>query len=224
MADHPIIMSAESVCGILAKRTTQTRRVMRVQPVGHRTGWSQSLEPGDVYIELDGSVTRAVVSRGRNKRDAGELTPQKVRCPYGQSGDALWVREQWAAHPMLNDCRPSDIGPGHRIWFAADENKPAGSRWRPSIHMPKWAARLWLEVREVRVEQIQDISFEDIEDEGVPIEDTGPSGEKGILAYRDFRQLWDSLNAKRGHPWSNNDGVWAITFKLLETRSDTTQS
>ena len=77
-------------------------------------------------------------------------------------------------------------------------------------------AELWLEIVDVRIERLQDISLEDIEDEGVPLINTGPSGEKGVLAYEDFRILWDSINAKKGFGWDTNPWVAVYTFKRID--------
>ena len=80
----------------------------------------------------------------------------------------------------------------------------------PSIHMPKFAARIWLEVVSVRAERLQDISYEDVKAEGILFPFS-----KQTLWLEAFGQLWDSLNAKRGHLWSANDWVWAVEFSVV---------
>ncbi|KKL85055.1 hypothetical protein LCGC14_1958480, partial [marine sediment metagenome] len=83
MSEHPILFTSDMVKAILDGSKTQTRRVIKPQPIGYRTCFRDDLEAGDRYIETDGSLWLACESRGRNKRDAGILTPKEVRCPYG---------------------------------------------------------------------------------------------------------------------------------------------
>ena len=102
---------------------------------------------------------------------------------------------------------------GGYVYRADNDPQFEGCRWKPSIHMPKWAARIWLEVTGVRVERVQDISEEDAIAEGIP---------RGAVQYcghaiRLFRDLWDSINAKRGYPWEVNPWVWVVEFKRTET-------
>ncbi len=176
--ERPILFSGPMVRAILDGCKTQTRRVVRPQPGKEITDWSHDVEEGKRYV-YRGDVVRLAESRGRNKRDAGELTPHVVGCRYGNSGDRLWVRETWAQ------------GSGHRVAYRADgvcgawcdngdggflflphgymleactDKGPSfglgayGGRWRPSIHMPRWACRLRLEVTAVRAERLQEIS------------------------------------------------------------------
>lgn len=131
------------------------------------------------------------------------------RCPYGVPGDRLWVRETW--------------GPGP-FYRADDETISPSDGWRPSIHMPRWASRLTLEVVNVRVERLQDISDEDARAEGCPCYVCGAPLDgrsendchcfhKQADAY-DFRNLWDSINAERA-PWASNPWCWVVSFKRV---------
>lgn len=174
MRERGIIFSAPMVRALLAGHKTQTRRV--IKPL-----WSRCLDLGD---EDD---------REQARRD----------CPHGAPGDRLWVRETWGAWPHA--------GGGVRIeslrYRATDERPPdAGDawRWRPSIHMPRWASRITLELEQVRVERVHRMEYCDALAEGVE-----------SLAH--FRHLWDSLNSERGYPWASNPWVWAITFRVLGT-------
>ena len=140
-----------------------------------------------------------------------------VGYPYGQPGDRLWVRETWQV--VKADANPP------RVWYRADpgvEDCVAKSLvgwqgWRPAIHMPRAACRLVLEVTDVRVEKLQEISDEDAEAEGVELQGGAAlwphinRGDKMKSAYRD---LWDSINAKRA-PWASNPWVWVISFRRI---------
>lgn len=114
-------------------------------------------------------------------------------------GDILWVRETWAKDDTY--------------YYKADGS--CGSRcgkWKPSIHMPKEAARIWLEVTDVRVERLQEITEEDARAEGaLPTRE-----ERGYNCCRDeFITLWDSINSKRGYGWDTNPWVWVIEFERI---------
>jgi hypothetical protein len=153
-----------------------------------------------------------------NKQTGAGYALRYIRCPFGQPGDRLWVRE---THVITN---------ANEVVYRADypsnaeergmENIPPESavRWRPSIHMPRWASRITLEIVDVRVERVQDISNEDAIAEGC---NGGPHvegyGENNPAdPYEEFAILWDTINAKRGHPWSANDWVWALTVRRIE--------
>jgi len=155
----------------------------------------------------------------------------------------LWVREAWrplwddADKPGgLGDCvqyradmskrKPllKDIGfdDGMKFDEMCDESCPE-PRWRPSIHMPRWARRITLEVTGIRVERVQDISVADCIAEGIaPVRKLCP----GFNGYEhgeiiDFRCLWDSINAARGYGWKVNPWVWVISFRRVTPRTTT---
>src|SRR5690606_20772737 len=177
-------------------------------------------------------LMRGVVSRRED--DIG-------RCPYGQPGDWLWVRETWA--PMCREADPycwceteEQRKRNHYIEYRADTGNPrpgdwpadipAGEevpRWRPSIHMPRWASRITLEITDVRVERLQDITEADIIAEGCTVDAVArwagvPWSDMPTLHHA-FRVGWDRLNARRGYGWDANPWVWAITFRRLEAAS-----
>ena len=121
-------------------------------------------------------------------------------CPLGQVGDRLWVRETWA---MDNNC-------GHHFRATEPDYKPGA--WNPPMYMPHWASRITLEITDVRIQRIAEISNEDCVAEGIPCFPTdGPDYQKVR-----FFDLWDSLYAKKGFGWEANPWVWAITFKKVE--------
>ncbi len=209
MKEHPILFNSEMVRAILDGRKTQTRKIVKINPLHHfnQTGCK-------VYIED---------ARGRVH---GEISG--LKCPYGVPGDRLWVRETWATFKFLDNKKPSKIHQGipqPKIWYIADNDSwdarnPSAApsncigKIRPSIFMPKWACRLWLEVTAVRVERVQDISEGDALAEGIT---TGGSamGHK-FTAKEYFAGLWDSIYAKRGYSWESNPWAWVTEFKGTE--------
>lgn len=122
-------------------------------------------------------------------------------CPYGQLSDRLWVRETWANVLF------------HKMFYKADDdrNLPKGCKWKPSIHMFKMYARIWLEITNIRVERLQDISEGDAKAEGVEI---GSSAMGHTFTHIEhYRALWNSINKKK-HPWADNPWVWVINFQI----------
>ena len=222
----PILFSGPMVRALLDGRKTQTRRVLKPQPPKD--------EYGDDYItRLNGPewYEPAVVDKYGDEVPGkpiwgvyDELGEWGAPVPY-MPGDLLWVREK------------AYYGP-NRIAYAAD-NVPIGGRdrvegWGParsSIHMPRWASRLTLEVTAVRVQRLQEISIEDARAEGVATEEWDdwrenvtsiaiPEGSY-IENERDlFRDLWDSLNAKRGFGWDDNPWVIAVSFRVHKMNVD----
>jgi len=128
--------------------------------------------------------------------------PEKLtaaHCPHGNPGDRLWVRETWCIQPG---------GYGYRA-----DNDPTDNpcKWRPSIHMPRIASRITLDITAVRVNRLQDITTLDIIDEGVwPVDHTFGDNK----AHRKWIKLWDSINGKKA-PWASNPWVWVIEFVAL---------
>lgn len=200
MTERPILMSAPMVRAILDGRKTMTRRVVLPQPKNgcllrgpnNYGGW----EPYTGRFDVD--------------EDAGERAGQdEWVCPYGQPGDRLWVRETWGTH-WTRIARDGDL-----IYYRADISWSGSKwRWRPSIHMPRWASRLTLELTGVRVERVQAISEQDAMAEGCEREDRETNTLVG--ARKNFERLWDSLNTKRGNGWSVNPWVWALTFRRVQ--------
>lgn len=227
--ERPILFSTPMVRALLSGAKTQTRRL--VAPGRGQQSW---LTPTAIHRvqrfapSKDGWWTMAVGEPSRivhcgHEMDGGHIG--SVLCPYGVPGDRLWVRETFC--PRANGAltieqiqRP--------FYLATDEarKKPEPWRWRPSIHMPRWASRITLEVTEVRVQRLQEISEDDARAEGCTGHDPEPANEGGTYyvmkgasaapsAHAHFRFLWDQINGKRA-PWSSNPWVWAISFKRVE--------
>lgn len=205
MRERPILFSAEMVRAILDRRKTETRRVMKPQPV---------------IVEHTDEGSHVEWSCGRWPRlQVDDLSDLPSYGPYGIPGDRLWVRETWN---VMRWIKAEEERTGLQIVkYRADGNQlfkrytiPAmwqemyAKRWRPSIHMPRWASRITLEVTEVRVQRLEEISDADAVEEGCPA---------GVL---EFQELWDSINAKRGYSWESNPWVWVVTFKPIQKGGD----
>jgi hypothetical protein len=140
-------------------------------------------------------------------------------CPFGKPGDKLWVRETWAVEPSQDDKRakpPSNHIHGEELCFykATLESWQRRGKWRPSIHMPRWASRITLEVTDVHVERVREISIDDIRAEGIVIYPFDPdSTDRQPDPWEIFADLWNSINEKRGFGWDENPWVWVVEFK-----------
>jgi hypothetical protein len=133
-------------------------------------------------------------------------------CPYGQPGDRLWVRETFAVQP---DLWAMDHGqqPMHYLADISDRSTIEDYTGKPSIHMPRWASRITLEVTAVRVERLQEITEYDAIREGVTL---GIDGATGRLEYSRaaFQRLWDTV-APSGSAWHVNPWVWVVSFRRV---------
>lgn len=210
MTERPIIFSGPMVRAILDGRKHQTRRVVtgpwRDKPLPEFRGGIGGINNPEEWGWENGETGRHI---GFVDDPINEAT---LPCPYGWPGDRLWVRETfYSTHKT--PCSEN------RIYYRANCDALAEEMlsvsWTPSIHMPKWAARIWLEVTGVRVERLQDISCADAIAEGIrpaansmTIDCDTPDPRQG------FKHLWDSLNAKRA-PWASNPWVWIIEFRRV---------
>lgn len=199
---RPILFSAPMVRALLDGRKTQTRRIAKVKKEEFLS--SEMLED----LEIRGFETM------RDDPDGFFVIPP---CPYGRRGDLLWVRETWM--PRALDLSISRImKPRYRA--DSGEERPEWRRlWKPSIHMPRWASRLTLEITGVRVERLNDISQSDAKAEGLTQCESGfwwyePSTQEGC--YYDprwaYEELWESINGFGS--WNENPWVWVLTFKV----------
>lgn len=217
MKERPILFSGEMVRAILDGRKTMTRRVIKPQP--------RLNDAGLLAWKTSGCLQN--IGRSAEEMLIGH-------CPYGQPGDLLWVRETWASLDGVDHLSPKDIellcrdagyktGPCGDLWYQADnsyrqwgDDKQTKGKWRPSIHMPRWASRINLEVVSVRVERVQDITEEDAIAEGSQYFLTSGKMKRNEMSMRSaFANLWDSINLKRGYGWDSNPWVWVVEFKRL---------
>lgn len=244
--ERPIIFSADMVNAIQRGEKTQTRRVILPQPIRVSDDWDEDAEPGDRVL-YRGWPHDLRESTGRNKRATGELTPVRVRCPYGKPGDILYVKEAWSVIWTKHEpCEGETIWDvPHRIEYKADTgakypgdwpydcgDDPECPKWKSGRFMAKRAARIWLEVTDIRAQRVQEISHEDAEAEGVGSWWDSLLGMAGIERRRKieskwgvvgrshtsihlFQMLWDSINLKRGFGWCTNPHVWVLSFKMV---------
>jgi hypothetical protein len=173
--ERPMLFNGDMVRAILDGRKTQTRRIAKPRHCNHG-------------------------SEGQ-------------RCPYGQPGDRLWVRETWSmdagavsedAESDWHICYKADLSVTQALCTDAECLRLYDSQrsaWRPSIHMPRWASRITLEITDVRVERLQVISLDDAKAEGVETTDQ-------------YAELWCKINGAES--WNANPWVWVVAFKRVE--------
>lgn len=223
MKDRPILFNAAMVRAILDGNKTQTRRVVKPQPmmVTNNTTAPWVGPPGALKLGLE------QIGKG---------------CPYGQPGDRLWVRETWHKRTIaLPKSRIDEGEPYTDYLYRADayEGSPILSaclhekltqppnyyhdRWFPSIHMPRAASRITLEITGVRLERLNEISEEDARAEGITdggcLNCGNSENDCGCLNPRpdardSFIHLWQSINGEGS--WLSNPWVWVVEFKRLE--------
>jgi hypothetical protein len=240
--ERPLLMKGPLVVSTRAGLKTETRRVVKFKPpFESHNSWKyvgQLKDSSWMFTDKTPVKNWPDVFPGSYLEGGGRL------CPYGKAGDRLWVRETHARIPGM-------IG-AHVVHYMADGPIPSISerhdagllRTFPSIHMPRWASRLLLEITEIRLERVQDITEDGARAEGIILR-ASPEG-KGIINVGDkygplqyvpprapdediqevlrrafkyvphFAALWDEINAKRGYGWDKNPYVWVIVYKVLE--------
>jgi hypothetical protein len=235
----PILFSGEMIRPLLDGRKTQTRRVVKIPNYAtfdhaQASSWDRdaaqwranhpSMSDETLGHLLGGRTTGAYLLCNRTDGDDGIHV---ARCPHGEIGDRLWVRETFMGPAHIGDGEQGCVGFG--VLYRADnsfvedrfgcgcEGPCSGVRiehpWKPSIFMPRWASRLTLKITDVRVERVQSISEEDAKAEGI----TEDYPEHECNSFADgYRWLWDSLNAKRGYGWDVNPWVWALSFGRVD--------
>lgn len=221
--ERPILFSGEMISAILDGKKCQTRRVIKPQP---------DLRPGTMLTPMRERISTAY---WHWKDEWWWQDPQPsmlAQCPYGAPGDKLWVRETWGIYSeswtdygwegdgivdigiQKSLPRGSMHSKYHIVYKESGYEADEGERWKPSIFMPRWASRLTLEVVSVKVERVSEICVDDVVAEGIELDmsDSQYWRENTIGRYA---ELWDSLNAKRGFPFSGSPWCWAITFRCL---------
>jgi hypothetical protein len=234
MTDRPIIFSGPMVRALLAGHKTQTRRLLKPQPVCDHN--FSSGEPTRMAIDEDGahcSVCGAGVQLAHRRKSGVCGIPVR----FGV-GDRLYVRETWQVRGLAlgRPIAESRIAAPSAFHYRATDNgawKPYWGKWRSPLHMPRWASRLTLKVADVRVQQLQDLTEEDALAEGAgawSIEgerfDKRPSAEDCAIfarvkygsAVRAFSNIWDTINGTDA--WTHNPWVIATSFRVHPANID----
>ncbi|ASD97624.1 TPA: morphogenetic protein [Salmonella enterica subsp. enterica serovar Potsdam] len=206
MTERGMIFNSEMVRAILDGRKTQTRRIMKNQPAGDRPDSPALIRNVGGGFQWYGHYGESSI----------------FNCPLGSIGDRIWVRETYQGplfdyeqmESYLEDsskfekpefCKYAADGKPAPEYYDADDNLHCG--WRPSIHMPRWASRILLEITDVRVERLNAITESDAEAEGIT--DTG----FGDLLVDGYRYRWKSIYGDDS--WQVNPWVWVIEFKRI---------
>lgn len=200
--EKPILFSAPMVRAILEGEKTQTRRIMKQQPIPDSM-W------GGGFRVVSKAITVALETFNRLRGAMIDSYP--TPCPYGKPGDRLWVRETfcWSGYAIDPD----------EVLYRADEEYTPEDRgdlpWKPSIHMPRWASRILLEIVSVRVERLQDISEQDAKAEGCDNSKTEAAIATGWYEKprSTFHRLWEQING--ADSWNDNPWVWVVEFKKI---------
>ena len=210
MKEYPIIFNTEMVRAILEDRKTQTRRIMKPQPI---------FKDGQVEFK---------------KAICFEYQWQSIfpsYYPFGKVGDRLWARETWADMVCVGSTEKGkgkgENSPCYKASSDATDLKILKGYWKPSIHMPRWASRITLEITDIRVERVQDISEEECRKEGLKQHSKKDIHGTQFMYYEDysgnnnyctarasFKHLWNSIYGKGA--WERNDWVWVLSFKKIK--------
>lgn len=193
MKERPILMNGAMVRATLDGSKTQTRRLVKCHPL------------------INGEFTDEFILHPENHVSDD--------CPHGKIGDQLWVRETFNGPMWLGNDEPTDSHTPKYCHYAATEAGPPEymdaddnlvCRWKPSIHMPRWASRIQLEITGVRAERLKNISRGDAMDEGCPF----PNMAQGDDPRKWYAELWESINGAGS--WDANPLVWAIEFRRIK--------
>ncbi|MFV8250218.1 hypothetical protein [Bdellovibrio bacteriovorus] len=208
--EGPILLNAEMVRAILDGRKTQTRRVLKISE--HCVG--ETWVNGDPDDPARPNKDQWYNFTGSWDDDDTVENSVRIQCPFGKPGDRLWVRETFLPFDLdwKYPGRPHDLrdGPWPNVAYEADQDHHRNDclKWRPSIHMPRWASRITLEIKNVRVERLQAISEEDAKAEGVFLnQETGSY-------VGSFHWTWDITYG--ADSWKENPWVWVIEFERVK--------
>lgn len=197
MKERPILFSTSMVQALIEARKTQTRRVVKSEMIIDQAEFDLGNSPHVIRSEPN---LQYWIENG---------------CPFGQIGDQLWVCETWQiiGDPASLPCQR------HNLIYTADYPNCVDKRYytipditelkfKPSIHMPRWASRILLEITNIRIEQLNDISEEDAAAEGMIADDD-------FCAEEYFSMLWNEINGWGEKGWNANPWVWVIEFKVM---------
>ena len=211
MKERSISFTTRLIPGLLDGSITQTRRTRGLEEIN---------KDPDIYT-FGGRNSFGEFILDFEELDGGKSC-KFIKCPYGEVGDRLWVRETWAIaaetpNEVVDVMYKADEGTErfdmkHIIWFDGLKLPKNCDIWHSGRFMPRWASRILLEITAIRVERLQEIkkSFIDLKAEGIP--------DDILLPYmaNDFSILWDFLNAKRGYPWAMNPWPWVLGLRRVD--------
>lgn len=234
MKETPLLLKADMVRAALSGSKTQTRRLVKLKNC-HGVLPGQTMADVALSAYPDGSGKGWIFSSLPPQPNGAEQTKkfypgnEGINCPYGNTGDRIWARETFSVSRVIYD----DYNGGYEgdlyegklpkvlpSWACMDYRATAHGEgpWRPSIHMPRWASRLTLEVVDVRAERLAEISEEDAQAEGIePVGDKWRNYLSEDLCddpITSFRSLWESIYGDQD--WKKNEWVWRIRFKKIE--------
>ena len=231
MREHPLLMKGPLVRATLEGRKTQTRRPIKPQP-----------DDDIVDVRYD-AIADLWLGNTPEDNDLGYTSSWAMRCPLGQAGDRLWVRETYKWADAKDDGVNQSVVVAYRaddktmdiecslavhdgVVCAIESEEVCGERWRPSIHMPRWACRLVMPLVAVRVERLRGITEDDAKAEGVERISAGPGWECWMgygpgpscgTARDSFRSLWISIYGQDS--WDANPWVWVAEWDHVEVSS-----
>lgn len=199
--EHPILFSTPMVQAILEGRKTMTRRIVRTPKNKGEYKGIGIVESNGILFAIFQDPEKSWVSEG-------------LKFPYGMIGDKLWVREtffdcsKFKDYPLFNQQLTNYI-------FKADNTSIGEHKWKPSLFMPKAAARIWLEITGIRVERLHEITEEDAKSEGAEFQLWQTLNNTDTTSYKNgFTSLWLHINGDES--WNANPWVWVIEFKRIE--------
>ena len=212
--ERGIIFNGEMVRAILDGRKTQTRRILS----------PRQLKMIDVASSIGECYPLVCGIQHENSQSY-----YREWCPFGKVGDRLWVREAFRVHSRATDVatlaykaseQQSWTQQVARVPIELCTKQVSPEAWTPSIHMPRWASRITLEITDIRVERLNDISQEDAQAEGMELTGWRPtysdpdSGGEVQTPYDNFAELWESIYGQES--WQSNPFVWVVEFRRVE--------
>lgn len=233
MKERPILFNGEMVRKILAGKKTQTRRlnglnkkpICSIEYVESMDGWYTKYcedsdwevihcpygKPGDrLWVRETWRPWSWHEGEPIGIQFKADMKHQEVWTDCDEVKQIEWEERLWIQ--ITDELDEKGIKPDEYGYYHFEGDPPLN--WRPSIFMPRWASRITLEITEVRIERLQEISLADINAEGTS--DTLDKTRRPFGSRREhFQRLWDSINAKRGFPWDSNPWVWVISFRKI---------
>lgn len=227
MKERPILFSTPMVQAILEGRKTVTRRIVKQTDLQKEPDFFQFIgNSKDIDLPRPAVKYENPTFYGWHPVNNNGIT-YVLKCPYGEVGDRLWLRETWCysvdenGYTHFDQYRYKADGPV--TFYDADGFETNKSGWKPSIHMPRSASRITLEIVSIRTEQLHDITDTDAEREGVKVGDEGMEcwdyldndwGRAGFTPTESFETLWQSINGEES--WESNPWVWVVEFKIIK--------